>query len=44
LKKHKSPGSDEIPVELIQVGGKILLPAIHKLINSIWKKQDLPDQ
>jgi hypothetical protein len=25
LKKHKSPGSNEIPAELIQTGGEILL-------------------
>jgi hypothetical protein len=36
LKKHKSPGRDHIPAELIQAGGKTLLSAIHKLINSIW--------
>jgi hypothetical protein len=34
LKKYKSPGSDQIPAELIQAGGEILLSAIHKLINS----------
>jgi hypothetical protein len=44
LKKYKSPGSDEIPEELIQAGGKILLSAIHKLINSVWNKEELPDQ
>jgi hypothetical protein len=44
LKKNKSPGSDEIPAELIQTGGEILLCAIHKLINSIWNKEELPDQ
>jgi hypothetical protein len=44
LKKYKSPGGDEIPTELIQAGGKILLSAIHKLINSIWNKEELPDQ
>jgi hypothetical protein len=31
LKKYKSPGSDEIPAELIQAGGEILLSSIHKL-------------
>jgi hypothetical protein len=31
FKKYKSPGSDQIPAELIQAGGEI-----HKLINSIW--------
>jgi hypothetical protein len=43
LKKYKSPGSDQIPAELIQAGGEMLLSAIHKLINSIWKKKELPD-
>jgi hypothetical protein len=30
--------------ELIQAGGKVLLSAIHKLINSIWNKEELSDQ
>jgi hypothetical protein len=38
------PGSDEIPAELIQAGGKILLFAIHKLFNSVWNNEELPDQ
>jgi hypothetical protein len=36
LKKYKSPGSVQIPAELIQAGGEMLLSAIHELINSIW--------
>jgi hypothetical protein len=44
LKKLKSPGSDEIPAELIQAGGEILLSVIHKLINSVWSKEELPEQ
>jgi hypothetical protein len=44
LKKYKSSGSDQIPAELIQAGGKILLSVIHKLINSIWNREELPDQ
>jgi hypothetical protein len=44
LKKYKSPDSDQIPAELIQAGGEILLSAIHKLINSVWNKEELPDQ
>jgi hypothetical protein len=43
-KKYKSPGSDQIPVELIQSGGEILLSENHKLINSVWNKEELPDQ
>jgi hypothetical protein len=44
LKKYKSPGSGQIPAELIQAGGEILLSEIHKLINSFWNKGELPDQ
>jgi hypothetical protein len=44
LKKYKSPGSEKIPAELIQAGREMFLSAIHKLINSIWDKEELPDQ
>jgi hypothetical protein len=44
LKMYKSPGSDQIPAELIQAGGEILFSKIHKLINFIWNKEELPDQ
>jgi hypothetical protein len=44
LKKYKSPGNDQIPAELIQVGGEILLSVIHQLINFVWNKEKLPDQ
>jgi hypothetical protein len=34
-----------VPVVLkIQAWGEILLSTIHKLINSIWNKEELPDQ
>jgi hypothetical protein len=42
--KYKSPGSDQILAELIQAGGEMLLSEIHKLINSVWNKEELPDQ
>jgi hypothetical protein len=44
LKRCKSPGSDGIPTELIQAGGEILCSKIHKLIKSIWNKEELPDK
>jgi hypothetical protein len=40
LKNYNSPGSDQIPAELIQAGGEVLLSAIHKLINSVWNKEE----
>jgi hypothetical protein len=44
LKRYKSLGIDQIPAELIKAGGSKICPAIHKLINSIWNKEDLPEQ
>jgi hypothetical protein len=44
LKKDKSPSSNQIPAELIQAGGEILLSVIQKHINSVWNKEELPDQ
>jgi hypothetical protein len=44
LKKYKSPGSDQILAELYQAGGETLVSVIHKLITSIWNKEELPDQ
>jgi hypothetical protein len=37
LKRYKSPGIDQIPAELIR-------SEISKLINSIWIKEELPEQ
>jgi hypothetical protein len=44
LEKYISSDSDQIPAELIQAGGEILLSAIHKLINSVWNKEELLNQ
>jgi hypothetical protein len=44
LKKYKSPDSDQIPAELYQAGGETLVSVIHKLITSVWNKEELPDQ
>jgi hypothetical protein len=41
-KNYKSPGGD--PAEMFQAGGETLVSVIHKLINSIWNKEELPDQ
>jgi hypothetical protein len=44
LKSHKSPGIDQIPAELIKVGGRTIRSAIHKLIIAIWNKEELPEK
>jgi hypothetical protein len=44
LKRHRSPGIDPIPAELIKTGGRAIRSEIHKLINSVWNKEELPKQ
>ena len=44
LKSHKSPGFDQIPTELIKAGGRPVCYEIHKLIISVWKKEELPEE
>jgi hypothetical protein len=44
LKRYKSLGTDKIPAELIQAGGKTLRSEIHKVINTIWNKEELLQQ
>jgi len=44
LKSHKSPGIDQIPPELIKARSKTIHYEIHKLIISIWNKEELPEE
>ena len=44
LKNHKSPGIDQIPELLIKAGGRTIRCEIHKLIISIWNKEELPNE
>jgi hypothetical protein len=42
LKSYKSPGTDQIPAELIKAGGETLYSEIQRLICCIWNKEELP--
>jgi hypothetical protein len=44
LKSHISQGNDQIPTELIKAGVRTIRFAIHKLIISIWNKEELPEE
>jgi hypothetical protein len=44
LKRYKSPGTDQIPAELIKAGGSKIFSEIHKLINCVWNKEEFPEQ
>jgi hypothetical protein len=43
LKRHKSPGIDQIP-ELITSSGSTIRSEILKIINSIWNKEEFPEE
>jgi hypothetical protein len=44
LKRYKMPDIDQILTELFQTGDETLHSKIHKLINSVWNKEDLIQQ
>ena len=44
LKRHKSPSIDQIPAELIKARGRTIHYEIHTLFNSIWNKEELPEE
>jgi len=44
LKSHKSPDIGQIPAELIKAEGKTICLEIHKLITSIRKKEEVPEE
>jgi hypothetical protein len=44
LKSYKSPGTDQIPAELIKAGCETLYSEVHRLICCIWNKEELPQQ
>jgi len=44
LKRYKLPGNDQIPAELIKAGGRTTCSEIHKLSNSTWNKEVLPEE
>jgi hypothetical protein len=44
IKGHKSPGTDQIPAELIKAGCRTIRSEIHKRINCILNGEELPEE
>jgi hypothetical protein len=44
LKLNKAAGSENIPPELLQHGGRTLKQKLYKLILMIWNNEQLPQQ
>jgi len=41
---HISPAIDQIPAELVKAGSRTICSEIHKLFNSVWNKEVLPEE
>jgi hypothetical protein len=41
LKRHKSPGTDQIPAEVFKAGSRKIRSEINKIIDSMWHKGQL---
>jgi hypothetical protein len=44
LKRYKWPGIDLIPAELFNAEGRTICSELHKFVNSVWNKEELPVQ
>jgi hypothetical protein len=44
LKRYKSLDTNQIHAELIEAGGETLCSETHRLIRSVWNKEELPQQ
>jgi hypothetical protein len=44
LKRHKSPGIFQIPAGLTDARCRTFRSEVHKLINSTWNKEELPEE
>jgi len=42
FKRYESHDTDQIPTEMIQACGRIVCFQVHKFINSIRSKEELP--
>jgi hypothetical protein len=41
FKGPRSPGIDQIPAKLMKVWSRTICSEIHKLINSVWNKEEM---
>ena len=44
VRGHKSPGIDQIPAELITAGIRKIRYEFHKIIISVWNKEELTEE
>ena len=43
LKNAKAPGVDNIPPEALKEGGLWTVEALHRILNFVWEKEEIPD-
>ena len=42
LKRDKAAGVDNIPAEALREGGEEMVNQLHRLINSVWNREEIP--
>ena len=43
LAKRKSPGPDDVPAELLQYGGDVVIDLLHEICVEVWESGAWPD-
>ena len=43
LKNAKAPGVDNIPPKSLKEGGPCTVEALHRILNFVWEKEEIPD-
>ena len=44
MKNGKAAGPDGIPAELLKYGGQAMVDVMHKLVQQIWDKDEIPEE
>ena len=44
LRRHKSTYIYQIPAEMIEAVGRTIRPEVHEITNSIWNKEEMPEE
>jgi hypothetical protein len=44
IRRHKSQSIDQITAEFIRAGCSTIWSEIHKLVDSVWNKEELSEQ
>ena len=44
LKRHKTPGPDEVPIEVFKEMSRRQLTKVLEILNEWWEEEDMPEE